>query len=570
MTTARPPLAAARLLLRAELLRRRQGRADVAYKQDPVGWMVDRLGVRPETIRWSQNPGYAGHRWDGDRDPLAKALEALAEGQDVGVESGTGTGKTYVLGACTVLWFLACFEDAVVVTMAPKEDQLRLHCWKEIRRLWPRFQRHFPDAEISDLRIRMRPGQDSWGAAGFACGVDAGAESATRAQGFHARDMLFVLEESPGIAPPIWVAIENTSTSPHNLRLALGNPDHQQDPLHQFCLLPGVTHVRVSALDYPNVVTGHEVVPGAVGPAAIERRRRKYGEDSRLYQSRVRGISPTESAEALIRRAWCLEAVARYGDRALREGRPALGVDVANSEAGDRAAIARGRGACVLEVASFPCPDASKLGTKVATEIRALRVDPLHVGVDAVGVGASTVNKLRELGYSIEALNGGERPKALGAVLGTEEEEYNNLRSQMHWQLRVDLQHGLVALPDDPELIDDLTTPRWETRGGKIVVESKEEIRKRLGRSPDKGDAVVYWNWARERRDPPTPERPAKAHHERVHERTRAILEKVRRRQQRADGIAEGESEADRDLGPIEAEAEVDEGARAALEEYWR
>jgi len=40
-------------------------------------------------------------------------------------------------------------------------------------------------------------------------------------------------------------------------------------------------------------------------------------------------------------------------------------------------------------------------------------------------------------------------------------------------------------------------TPKWTTRSGKIVVQPKEEIRKKLGRSPNKGDAAVYWNWVR-------------------------------------------------------------------------
>lgn len=68
----------------------------------------------------------------------------------------------------------------------------------------------------------------------------------------------------------------------------------------------------------------------------------------------------------------------------------------------------------------------------------------------------------------------------------------------MWWQLRLDLQHGLIALPDDEELIADLVTPTWEPRGGKIVVESKETIKGRLGRSPDKGDACAYGNYVRQ------------------------------------------------------------------------
>jgi hypothetical protein len=71
----------------------------------------------------------------------------------------------------------------------------------------------------------------------------------------------------------------------------------------------------------------------------------------------------------------------------------------------------------------------------------------------------------------------------------------------MYWQLREDLRNDPdISLPDDEELFADLVTPKWETKNGKIVVESKEDIKKRLGHSPNKGDAVVYWNWIRQKR----------------------------------------------------------------------
>lgn len=145
----------------------------------------------------------------------------------------------------------------------PIEDQLRLHIWKEIGALWPRFEEHFPGAQLLDLKIRMRDpetdakgnAKEKWAATGFKCGVDAGSVSAVRAQGFHARHMLIVTEETPGIHPAIMAAFENTCTADHNIRLAFGNPDHQQDALHLFCESPGAVPVRISALDHPNLVT---------------------------------------------------------------------------------------------------------------------------------------------------------------------------------------------------------------------------------------------------------------------------------------------------------------------------
>ncbi|MGH7576523.1 MAG: hypothetical protein ACREM1_15535 [Longimicrobiales bacterium] len=496
----------------------------VEYQQRPLDWMVEKMGVPRHTIQWSHNPGYEAHEWDGTPDPLVRVLDALVEWQDAGLESGTTTGKTYA-GALLVLWFLACFEDSLVVTVAPKKDQLQLHIWKEIGRLWPRFRRMFPAAELTTLRIRMRKGSDVWSAHGFVAGVRAEEieGSATKAQGFHAEHMLIVFEETPGNHPAIMAAFENTCRAPHNLRVAFGNPDHQHDQLHQFCRSPGVVHVRASALDHPNVVCDDpSIVPGAVSAERIDRARQKNGEHSPRFRSRVRGISPDQSTEALIRRAWCEEAVARYSDLSLRAGEKALGVDVANSENGDHGAIAEGQGACCLGVRSFPCPDSNELGRTVLARMDADGILPRHVGVDSVGVGAGTVNELKWRGKYVRALNSGERAyqkadrerwrDAAGdaelpdAVI--EEERYRCFRDQLWWQARIDLQAGRVALPNDPELIDDLTTVKFTTRGGMIIVEPKEKIRARLGRSTNKGDAFVYWNWVRPRQRRPKPDVP--------------------------------------------------------------
>ncbi len=469
------------------------------YQRNPIAWMVDRMGIPEHTLRWSLNPGYRTHQWDGTHDPLVHMCQGLADWRNVGVESATGTQKTYT-AALLVFWFLDCFQDSTVVTGAPREKQLTLHLWKEVGKLWPRFHAIRPDAELATLRIRMRPGSDVWSAQGFATGVGADEESATRAQGFHAEHMLIITEETPGIHEAILTAFDNTCTAPHNLQLRLGNPDHQLDQLHLFCQLPSTVAIRMSAYDHPNVVA-HDpaIVPGAVSSPSIERRRQKYSEESPLFQSRVRGVSPTEATNALIKLAWCYRARDKSpAERlALRQhGAPGLGVDVANSEGGDEAALAEGKGGVLDNVEAFRCPDANAMGrNRVATRI-SRDLPAGRVGVDTVGVGAGTFNELTRLKHHVVSLNGGAEP----IFIAGQEEEFANLRAQMHWQMRMDLQHDRVALPEDEELFADLATPKWGTRGGKIFVESKEDMQKRLpgGRSPNKGDAAVYWNWVRQ------------------------------------------------------------------------
>lgn len=486
------------------------------YQTDPEWFFADVLGIPRHTVRWSLNEGYQSHQWDGTPDPLATMLKGLVDWQNVGVESATTTGKTFG-AAATVLWFLGSFKDSLVITVAPKEDQLKLNLWKEVGKLWPRFARKFPQAEFSNLRIRLRPGKDGWSAHGFVAGVKADEVegSATKAQGFHAEHMLIVYEEMPGVARAISKAFSNSCRAPHNLQLALGNPDHVLDNLHTFCQGPRTVAVRISAYDHPNIVCDNpSIIPGAVSRQGIEDAlalaQNDGGTENRMFKSRVRGIAPLESAEALIRMEWVLRAQERWKAHAAGQnadylsavtavarqwGKPALGVDVANSEDGDQAATAFGFGHICLEVKAERCPDANVYGFKTAKRMETEGVADANVGVDTVGVGAGCYNELARLKHFVRSLNGG----ASAEYVHGGEEEYLNLRAQMHWTLREDLRLDRVDLPPDMELAKDLVVPKWKPKNGKITVEAKEDIKSILGRSPNKGDAVVYWNFVRDR-----------------------------------------------------------------------
>ena len=72
--------------------------------------------------------------------------------------------------------------------------------------------------------------------------------------------------------------------------------------------------------------------------------------------------------------------------------------------------------------------------------------------------------------------------------------EFNNVRAQLWWQFREaldPLQGDNIALPPDVRLATQLAAPTCKLRGSAIVIESKDEIRKRLGSSTDDADAVV-------------------------------------------------------------------------------
>ncbi|ENU07754.1 magnesium and cobalt transport protein CorA [Acinetobacter calcoaceticus] len=114
---------------------------------------------------------------------------------------------------------------------------------------------------------------------------------------------------------------------------------------------------------------------------------------------------------------------------------------------------------------------------------------PIHV--DVIGVGASTYDFLKQSGLHVipvdvrNAANSFDRSGRL---------TFFNLRSQLWWQFRESLDPAYgstVALPPEPELLADLTAPRWGLQGTNIKVESREDIVKRIGRSPDYGSAII-------------------------------------------------------------------------------
>ena len=358
-------------------------------------------------------------------------------------------------------------------------------------------------------------GDKTWLAQGVAVGIEVGEAVSTKASGMHAKDMMLVYEEAQRVPLQVMEAGENACTAAHNFRVAIGNCNNRLDALHRFATAPGVVHVRMSALDHPNVVTGNpDMVPGAVSAESIHRRREKYGETSPVYQSRVRGISPEQASDALIRHSWLEASAARY-EAGLRRGAvytvpgkiTGKGVDVANSEHGDRACIVDFSENRVVRVDAFQCPDANALGRQVVLELQAAELRAEYCGIDTIGVGAGTVNECRRLRQRVQALNASSRPfkNAQRAPDGAtydwadDANQFRHFRDQGYWQLREDFRLGRIDMAEDEELWEELTAHTFVDEP-KTVIEPKDEVRARLGRSPDKAEALMLGNWARRRR----------------------------------------------------------------------
>lgn len=152
-----------------------------------------------------------------------------------------------------------------------------------------------------------------------------------------------------------------------------------------------------------------------------------------------------------------------------------------------------------FELTTYPgvqVPDGPTAGRLVLKAMIADQSAPIYV--DVIGIGSSVYDWLKaQEGIQARKVNVAEGSKRRDK---TSKFGFGNLRSQIIWQFREALDPSSgheIALPPDRQLKVDLCAPRYSVNKGGIVVEPKDEIKKRIGRSPDKGEAIlIAWHGA--------------------------------------------------------------------------
>ena len=189
---------------------------------------------------------------------------------------------------------------------------------------------------------------------------------------------------------------------------------------------------------------------------------------------------------------WVELAMSRWSEDGKKGDMTSCGVDVARGGK-DSTVISTRYGSWYSRLRKLPgiaTPDGQTAAGAAISEIR----DGAPIHVDVIGVGGSVVDHLKDNDIQVIGINGAE---SAGNEYdkATRQLKFRNKRALLYWRFReaLDPRTGAnVALPPDSKLKADLCAPQWKLTTSGIQIEAKEDIIKRIGRSPDDGDAVVY------------------------------------------------------------------------------
>lgn len=457
-----------------------------AYYHDPVGFIRD-------CIKWPE-----GRRLTAYQEEILRELPIKKR---VAVRGPHGLGKTACV-SLAVLWF-ALTRDAVgkdfkIITTAGVWRQLQHFTWPEVHKWirlvdWEKLGRD-PLTNRNGLLIlgiKLRTGS----------AIAVASDNPGLIEGAHADSLLYIFDESKMISGALFDAAEGAlsgagqDTTTEAYALAMSTPG---EPAGRFYDI----HRKAPGLDdwWARHVTKEEAIAaGRVSRDWCDQRKLQWGADSAVYANRVEGEFHSSDEDSVIPLSWVEAANERWrawndAGRPEQDGDKVVGVDVARSGS-DQTAMALRFGNVVTEIRYTTREDT------MATVGRAKGIMDANPGmtavVDVIGIGAGVVDRLREQGMSKTiGFNASEGTKRLD---NSGELGFANCRSGAWWNMRemLDPAYGHeVALPPDDRLTGDLTAPHWRVMsGGKILVEGKDDIRKRIGRSTDAADAVVQAFW---------------------------------------------------------------------------
>lgn len=445
------------------------------YADHPVEFVEDIIGATPD-------------------EEQAKILRSVAANPMTTVRSGHGVGKSTV-EAWVVIWFMVTRPFPKIPCTAPTQHQLFDILWAEVSK-WLRNNKALANELIwTKEKVYMRGYPEEW----FAVARTASKPDAL--QGFHAEDVLYIIDEASGVDDDIFEPVLGALSTPGAKLLMCGNPTQLSGFFYD-------SHNKNRASYATFHIDGRN--SSRVSQDFVQTIINMYGEDSDVFRVRVAGDFPLQEDDifiplSLVEKSIVTEFsprknpdlihigcdVARYGD-----DKTVIGYKI-----DEKVALYKKRqGQDTMKTAD----DIVMLGEMLVQRYRLTpeKDMPIPVKVDDGGVGGGVVDRLRQI-----KRNDPERfwwlevyPVIFGQRI--KHKYYHDSTTYMMAIVKKLLQPFdedtgerkpvELILPDDQDLVAQLSGRKYAlTEASKIKIESKKEVKKRGQPSPDEADCVL-------------------------------------------------------------------------------
>ncbi len=499
-----------------QLFRGAEDDPNAIYRNAPEAFFSNRLRVRYITPKMSE------------------MLHAMLHHEMVIVKSATGTGKSYTLAGAAI-WLYKSYKRAGIYTAAASPiDNLRNILWGEIGTFVAHVPELFADDKINDLTIRRAKKEYITGVTIPSRGREA--DMVTAFSGKHHPDCVAGLfDEGDGVPDPCFTAFEGClSGGKKRLAVICLNPKKREGYAYSQIIQGRAKVITMDAYSHPNVVSGEDLIPGAVNQPVVVRRLNEWceplspleepdencfvlpafldglighstsGKEYRplvpgyyratddQYWYKIAGEYPPMGMNRLVSETKMMEAVARwqrYMD--LNHGPPEdvvpdMGFDVADTEDDNALCFRYGSFVDTFVIWSGFDPPYSAKKASEYYHSRGCR----QVFVDSIGVGAAIPSLMTGDGKCKHVIAVKVNEDAPGYSI---DGEFDSMRDYAYVQLANWINNDITAmLPDDERLLASLRVlKRVPGPNDRIRVTQKKDMRSLLGFSPDAMEALM-------------------------------------------------------------------------------
>jgi len=437
--------------------------------------------------RWRENPAAFVHEeLKADPDPWQlEALEVFPSRDPakrrISLQACVGPGKSTVLAWCA--WnFLACYgetgEHPKAAAVSVDWQNLKSNLWAELAKWQARSEFLKQAFTWTATRIKANDHPETWFMDARTWAKTADAEQLGKTlSGLHSKFVLALIDESGTIPLAILKAADQTlSNCSFGKILQAGNPSSLEGMLY-------IAATTQRHLWYVIRITGDPEDPKRSPRIDLEWAKEQialYGRSDPWVMYSILGQFPPSSINQLLAVEQVEAAMGRHLKRHQFDwAQKRLGIDAA-WRGDDQWVIFPRQGLAAFKPVAMRHPKTEEIGSRIIQAKLTFGSEREYFD-DTGGFAAGASDFFAAAGYAPIRIDFSGKPQ---------DPRFYNIRAEMYWRAAQAIKQG-AALPMLREIVAEATTPTYTYKAGKFLVESKDQVKARLKRSPDYWDAYV-------------------------------------------------------------------------------